>query len=894
MKKFFSLLFAALMVLSILPAPAANAETNAYAEGEESIIELSPSLTQIELDAFEGVENATFGVWMNSYAHHWCIKQGVKYVILDESIPSVEAQVLSIEICENEAGEKVISCIVTASERCILRADILDDEGKTVLSTEKAEVQGPVSNLTLDIPPSITLPRYFTLRAALEDFSGCELCEIRINYHYTSDYEAFLNQKPEDFASRTVLNYGPSGFAVLSSDVIPLNASATASGNSYTFETPQALNAGDKVLLNKNGVQTPVKIASVRENADGTVTIVEDENVHLSDMYDLIKVGGVYGGRGGNPGEDTGGLPPIKGSISYETVTVGYDIKVDVRANFKYDKQRGYFEADANVILSGLLNAFLGEEIDTWIDNKSPEIVLYNSDISIPFIDAPAYLKVSLPLNINAEVGGKATVDMTYNYGYHYNPLSGWTTVTGRSCSSTAEIDGKFSLKFGPEISLNLNLFKAVEGRLSGQAGILLEGKAESPFFSGSLDAQDGSANQYHACYRCIDMDYFFDINARGAIKYDLSETLSGTPADVNITLVRVKLGDLYYSIANDVNSVHEGKTKFGFGVCPNNLYRTSINTLDMNGTPVSDVPLALSGSKLIGEDKMVHSSSPLTTYLYPGAYLAAASFESGDASEAFEVSNQSLVILIQEKLVTVEGVVTDENTKSFVSDASISLTLPDGSVKTALTDSNGRFRFDKLPAGIYSISAGANGYMTETISNLNFEAGSLQHFNFDLLSDMPDRAIMLKVIKHMGDDMVQRLKAAGFDVYGSFSYHTSGLGDPILKYMLSIRVKYPVYEKDKELFRECAVAIVESGAFPLTEAQVSEVAYAIGNARGVDMDIRYDNGFSARGAMPVNDVTYQFDYAPEINADLYSRMWSSNWTWDTLTYNNGRNLSAS
>ena len=892
MKKLFSLFFVVLIVLSIMHS--AIVSVNAHADGEEAIIELPPNLTYIAEDAFDGVGNATFGVWMGSYAHHWCVKRGVQYVIMDEYIPSGEVQVLSVEICENEAGETVIRCVVTTSERCMLRAEILDDAGKTVLSTEKTEVQGQARNLIVDTSPAITLPGYFTLRAVLESFSGSELCEVRVNYHYTSEYEAFLNQKPEDFSGKTVLDFGSSGFAVLSSDVIPLNAPVAAEEKSYTFETPQALNAGDKVLLNKDGVQTPVKIASVQENADGTVTIIRDENVHLSDMYDLIKVEGVYGGRGGAADDDTVGLPAIKGSITYETVTVGYNIKLDVRAEFNYDKKRDYFEADTNVILTGQLTAFLGEEIDTWIDNKSPEIVLYNSDISIPFIDAPAYLKVSLPLNISAEIGGKATVDMTYNYGYHYNPRSGWTTVIGRSGSSTAEIDGKFSMKFGPEISLNLNLFKAVEGRLSGQAGILLEGKSESPFFSGSLDAQDNSLERYHACYRCIDMDYFFDINARGAIKYDISPTLSGTPVDLDITLVRAKLGDLYYTIANDENSIHEGKKKFGYGVCPNNLYRTSINTVDMNGTSVSDVPLTLSGSKLSSEDKMIHSTSPLTTYLYPGAYLASAAFESGDASEAFEVADESLVITIQEESVTVEGVVTDENTKSAIPDASINLTLPDGSVITALTDSNGRFCFEKLPAGIYSISASAKDYMTETISKLTFEAGSRQHVNFDLVSDMPDRAIMLKIMAHMGEDMVQRLKDAGFNVYGSFAYYTSGYSDPILTYTLSIRVKYPVYEKDKALFRECGIAIVESDVFPLTEAQASEVAHAIGNARGVDIDISYDNGFSAWGGMPVNDVTYQFSYAPAINADLYTKAWSSNWTWDNLTYDNGRNLTVS
>jgi hypothetical protein len=52
---------------------------------------------------------------------------------------------------------------------------------------------------------------------------------------------------------------------------------------------------------------------------------------------------------------------------------------------------------------------------------------------------------------------------------------------------------------------------------------------------------------------------------------------------------------------------------------------------------------------------------------------------------------------------------------------------------KTATTDSGGAYHIEKLPPGVYSITASAPGFNTETRQNLRLETGALPVVNFDL-----------------------------------------------------------------------------------------------------------------------------------------------------------------
>ena len=874
----------------IIPQGTTTIGARAFKNSSVARVTVPASVTSIAADAFDGCRTVTLVVVRNSYAHTWCVEKGVRYQIAESTATAVY-NVSRVLVTQDASGANMLTAYVTAANACTLKIEVLNDAGTQVLSTATAQVTAGLNNAPVSIAPAAALPTYFVLRAVLVNGSA-QLCDPCTNHHYTSAYDAFNQQSPSDFPQASVISYGASGYAVMADTVKKLNASATVSGGKYTFRTAQSLKKGDTVQLMVNGSSEIIKIASVTNNGDGTVTVTPNSNIALGDMYDVVNISGNLV-SGGSRSKDSTSVFNLTNSVSVGNMELSYNASMTIDVNLRYDKEKwgeDYFEFEMLADTDGHVDVFLGGEVDTWKENNAPAIQLYNSVVILPGISAPAFLNVSIPLNIHSKMGGNVSFGFENHYGFYYNPTDGWTSVEEGDSNAEARVDGYIRLMTGPEVSLTLSLLGVLEARVGGQFGPELTGEVQVPSVGGSTAAAE---NSKHACTGCLDMDIYATANLRGTLVYNITDNLSGTLLDVSIDAYHNRLGGAFYSFDNESISVHGGQKVFALGACPNRKYRTTVRTLGMQGTEVTGIASTITGAKT----NTVSGSSPLSTYLYPGSYTAKANFSTGAVTLNFTVTNSAHGVILEEKETVIEGYVRDNDTGNAISGATVTLTLPNGATRTQTTGSTGAYHFEDLPGGSYTVAAAAPGYKNYTYPARNFGAGTTNQVNFSLVAEALDyEAVIQRILDTMGPDLVKRLKADGIDLSISFNYYTpsSGNGDGVLVYSIELRSPvsstYPTYTVNDTLFAQGQEAIIDANTFGLSQEDMATLKahlYSRWN-HYADIDLAGSINMHVNQTPSYEAIVYLRDTRRASSFPNYSRAWYLNWyDWGERIYTN-------
>ena len=716
----------------VVPEVTLEIGSRAFAGSGAGEIHLPISLTSIADDAFEDC-SAVLYVQKDSYAHLWCNQHGMNYVVLGEAA-APDYYLEGMQLSEDKAS---VSIRATAKEACTLKVDVLSNDGKSVLQSANADVAAESAYAPVEAEFADALSGYFILRAVLVDAKGNELCEAVTNRRYTSAYAEFENQSAEDFPEERRVTFGESGYAVLADGVMKLDVSATQSSGKYTFTTGQSLKKGDVIRILVSGEEKLLKVGSVSKNANGSVTVTEDANTYLSDFYDVINIDADLRGsevsRGENIDEDKQVFSKDK-SISVGAAELSLHAEMSIHLKFIYNKEKfgaDYFDIQLTADTAGTVGVFLGGEIDTWKSDNAPAVQIYNSVVIIPGLSAPAFLNVSIPVNLYAKAGGNMEFGFSNSYGYYYNPDDKFTKTESGNSHAEVELQGEFTVMAGPEISLTTSLFGLVSARIGGQFGAKVTGVVETPSYGGSTAP---TGDKVHACQGCIDGDLYASADLRGTLLYKLTEEVSGTLLDIKIAAYESeKLGDCYFSFKNDPESIYKGEKSFGLSECQNFRYRITGETIGMDGKEKSGVPVTFSGSTI--ETKT--GKSPHKIYLYPGKYHALAAFTSGDVERDFTVNASSFGLVLEEKETIIEGYVRDAETSKPISGAKVVLVKPDGGTKTSTTNAEGYYRFDMLPGGTYTIKYSAASYKSDSYENMTFAAGTMNQLNMALVSDL-------------------------------------------------------------------------------------------------------------------------------------------------------------
>lgn len=701
-----------------LPEGAERIASRAFAQSGVREVYIPASVTDIAEDAFEGCENLKVFTPKNSYAHEWLAFSDLDYELIETETAAVYAAAgVALREEADEAGAllRYAGASVTAGEDCTLVMRVLSEE-EAVLHALSVPVAAPVQEVYLEAALDAALPAYYILEAVLVDEAGEALCEPCRNLRYTQAYAEFEQRTMADYPQEQVIDFGDSGFAVMAEGVMPLDVPAKEDGGSYTFAADAVLQKGDIIRLDVSGAPVIIKVGALRENGDGTVTVTADEDIYLEEMYDAVRISA-----------DMEAVPLVRAKsgdsslISFEHTSqfgpldVTAELAVDIHIDFKYDKNiLKDFEMNITLDTEGALEVLLGAGVDTVREElltgePGPAFEIYNGVVIIPGIHAPAFFNVSLPLQVVAETGGSASVGFEACHQYTLSGKNGYShQKTGESSNAHVELKGEFEMKFGLEASLTVSLLGVVNTKIGAFFGPKLTGREYGPDYGGSTKGES-----IHGCSDCLDLDLYLAADIRGTAAYKISRLISGTLLDAKLAAYENKLGDAYFSVFNDADSLYGGRPSFGMGDCKNFKYRVIATAIDRYGAPADGTPIAIENTS--GSVQPEPGVSPYKLYLYNNLYSAEADFGGGvTAQHFFEVKDAPVDVNLYEPAFSVAGCVTDYTTGLPIAGAEVVVTMPSGEEVHLVADENGCYALDMLPPGEYRFDFSADGYVSE------------------------------------------------------------------------------------------------------------------------------------------------------------------------------------
>lgn len=701
----------------VLPEGAERIESRAFASSGVREAYIPASVEYIAEDAFDGCENLKVIVPRNSYAHEWLALKDIEYDLLDAQDSAVYAVAgVSVETETDETGAQLVyaGASVTAPEACMLIVRVLSED-ESALYTVSAPVEPAGQETYVRTALDAVLPAHYILEAVLADEAGAALCAPCRSLRHTQGYAEFEKRTIADYPEEKVLDFGTAGFAVMADGVIPLDVPAEQDGSRYTFAPDEAPQKGDIIRLDVSGVQAIIKVGSIRENGDGTVTVTADPDIYLEEMYDAVKISADMQGVPLQRAKSSGGskLFNFKHTDTFGPIEIDAELSADIHVDFKYDKNiLKDYELNITLDADGQLEVLLGAGIDTVKDElltgePAPAIQVYNAVVILPGVHAPAFLNVCIPLHVIAETGGSASIGFETCQQISFSGENGYSHKSENDTTGKAEIKCEFEIMTGVEVSLTVSLFGVVNARVGADIGPKLTGKEYGPYYGGSTKDES-----IHGCSDCMDLDLYAAADIRGTMVYRISKLLSGTLLDARIAVYENKLADAYFSVSNDEDSLYGGKPTFGMGDCKNFKYRVIAEAIDRHGTQAAGTPIVI--ENFGGSTQPEPGVSPYKLYLYNGQYGAEADFGGVIAQHFFEVKDAPIDVSLYEPALSVCGCVTDYTTGLPIGGAEVVVTMPSGEKAFLVTDENGCYALDMLPPGEYEFAFSADGYVSE------------------------------------------------------------------------------------------------------------------------------------------------------------------------------------
>lgn len=650
-----------------------------------------------------------------------------------------------------EMTDSRVNVTVNTNEESVLTVKFLDENTEEIITSVSTQTPSYCELVPVVIPVNYQLPEHYIIVADLYDNNSAKRCESYTSIKHTSAYEAFDKQTVNDFEKDRVISFDGSNtnnFGVFSEGVKRIDSSDSVNkltvenavgtdgqlitDRKYIIENADesvlTLAVGDSVYI--NGTSYLFKIGAI-ENENGKVIISESGDTQLKDFYDVLKVDMNINT------EEPNTMSLLWDAVDSETsFTIGGDINWapnnwlnitgtlsgtgTVKLEITYDwklLQDDYFY----IALITSLDLDVGLEIavsSSTEDNDDFEIKICEIPVPTPVPGLVLEAEASIPMILEASAGINVEFTAQMETGFTYSSYDGRQNIDKKERTIKLEAEGNASLRFGPQIELELEFCEDVlEAEIVAGAGIEAE-------ISTSVGAEHTTGEEKHDCTLCLEgtMNWYAEVYADVTYEIidDVLEGEIGKWYIVNVTGQFPSAPDFYMSIINNDDSVFGGKFNFGWGECPNKVYRTRITVKDSHGNEISGTNVSV---RKQNGNTAKSGPSPFTAYLYNGRYTASASIEGAEVSKTVVVSDeaQDIVLAPDSDDGSVYGMVVDSITGNPVSGATVIISRNGAKIATATSGSDGSYQVS-LGDGIFSIETTKNGYIPfneyVTISN--------------------------------------------------------------------------------------------------------------------------------------------------------------------------------
>lgn len=527
-------------------------------------------------------------------------------------------------------------------EEANLVVGVYTEDGQQLVASGNTVVEPDSTTATVTIEGE--MPEYFLAKAFLVDtYDFSPLCDEYTTPMYTQEMQELLASTVNDYEADRVLILSDdqtTNFAVYAENTRRITASDSINvltdneNGTYTItnadENFTTLTVGDVFSYEySDGDMLIVKVASI--SVDGsTVTITEDENIEMSDVFSQVKVEAQadtndlqYAPEGADEaieylGSDSG----QSRMISPMSTRSGEDVEI----KFKINEKKFENEDGDKVTITGMLsltmdfnleyyitpNEFYAEftdvvEMDAGIEVKGkaetaiPLGYLFLTPIPSVTIDFTPSLVARTSGTIKNTIHGETTLGFTYQTG---EGLSFAPCTAPTFTLVDYDVNGSLflGLDFKPRIKVISKRIFSVDLKLESGANI------KGTMIGAAFEADEAET---HTCQKCVDGKVDLVLKIEPTLKV-LNKRL-----ELTVKLdTEAHLLDFYYSVDHN---------EFGIGTCPYRTFLITITTYGMDEEVAPGVTLNLSD-----EIKTTNDSGVAEYWLKGGDYVVYATWPSG------------------------------------------------------------------------------------------------------------------------------------------------------------------------------------------------------------------------------------------------------------------------
>lgn len=522
--------------------------------------------------------------------------------------PQTQSETQANRICDLQFNGSLATVEYTSIQAARLVVAVYTEDGRKMLGSGTLEVspEDTLADVEIEIG---TMPRYYSAAAYLLDIKTNDPLspEFRTQL-YTKTVQDIKNSTVADYDPERVLNLdddNTTNFAVFGENTILVREDSpvqiTGGNGVYTVTNADerflAMKSGDSFAMSQEGGDyLIVKAARVSVKGD-TVTIYENADADLSDVFDVVKIEGQS--TDDNVTYDDSNLDPELSVISEEEYSLESDeIEVyakdtDESKSFTKDFQsegehfygvfelkiaastKAYISPRYQYIAIDLTFSMTGKITVEAKFSKDPELGVFGVAICPGCylqIVPKAYFSASCALTyqINWEA---CIVGSTYD-----SDTGTWQDTRGPSrVESSADFSGSIYVGIGVKATVAFVSKELVNVAIEAQGGATVSGSENIAALSTSSDSV------LHPCKICIDG------KIEGSLKTSLSYKLFMKEETIGDLEKTWKISDFYYCA---------DEKEFGFTKCPHKVFRVELTAQDAGSGPVENAWIRLLDSE--------------------------------------------------------------------------------------------------------------------------------------------------------------------------------------------------------------------------------------------------------------------------------------------------------
>jgi len=543
--------------------------------------------------------------------------------------------VFSVEMIDNVAVVEL-----ETMEDCTLVVGIYDETSGQMLASGSLDVYKDETEVYVDISID-TMPEYYYVRANLVAFDTLQpLCEEYESSMYTKEMQELLAMTTDDFDSERVLNFDndmTNNFAVYSEDTIVVPSEEGANdvtsvdeeNNTYVIENAndyiKSLVAGDIFAYEYNDGENKVLLVKVKSiTLDGNTATIIGEDTSMEEVFDYVKIdeetdtSEIEVDSECEDGVVYNGMVQAESDVP-STYGFGYDESVNFALNYEFFQKPivGDEEDDNNVMITGdvevsfdfsfklyisLTKQYLEFKLD-YTFGANIEITGKISMFKVPLSQIrispiPSIVLIGTPYYVGSAEGSVNFIgEFKGTAGFSLTNKGAKNLTKAPKLRTEISLEGKlfFGFSFEPSVCIINKRFASVTFEIT--KGLEISGELvlhETP--------EEDEPDEKHECSKCIEGE----IRNASEIKYEINV--------LNIKALKFSsskrwsklITDFYFSI---------DKNEEGFGKCPYNVYRITVEVIDENEKGLSGVT--------VFDDYVTGDDGKITFYLPNGSYDA-------------------------------------------------------------------------------------------------------------------------------------------------------------------------------------------------------------------------------------------------------------------------------